>query len=90
VNRDDGVLRVVLPTEKLLDFRSFDLLLQLVQVALQIVGNGFPFLGPADERPNLFLSVIEVLNEIQIALDAASFSGKALTLSRVRPNGGVG
>ena len=64
VNRDDGVLRVVLPAEELLDFRRLDLPLQLVQVALQVVGNGLPFLGPFNERPNLFLPVVEVLNEI--------------------------
>jgi len=59
-------------------------------VVLQIVGNGFPFLGPFNERSNLFLAVVEVLNEIQIPLEAASFSGKALTQSRVGPDGGVG
>jgi len=64
VNRDDGVLRVVLPAEELLDFRRLDLLLQLVQVALQVVRNGLPFFGPFNERPNLFLPVVEVLNEI--------------------------
>jgi len=64
VNRDDGVLRVVLPTEKLLDFRGLDFLLQLVQVLLQIVGNGLPFLGPLNERSNLFLTIVEMLNEI--------------------------
>jgi hypothetical protein len=59
-------------------------------VGLQIVGNRLTLLGPFDERPKFFLPVLEMLDEIQVVLVTASFSGKSLSLGWVGPNGGVG
>jgi hypothetical protein len=90
VNRHDGVLRVVLASEKLLDFGRVDLFLQPIEMFLEVLGNRLPFFSPLDERAHLLLAVVEMPNEIEIALQATAFAGKVLGPSRVGPDRGVG
>jgi hypothetical protein len=90
MNTHDGVLGVVLPAEQFLDLGGLDVLLQLPEMRLEIFGDRLALLGPFDEGADLLLAVVEMLDEIEVVLEAAPLSGKCLALCGIGPNTGIG
>lgn len=86
----DRVLRVVFSPKELLDLGGLDILAQFFQMFLEIFRDRLTLLGPLDESADFLLAAVEMIDEVQIVLEATSFSGKLLSLGGVGPNSGIG
>ena len=90
VDAHDRVLRVVFSPKELLDLGGLDILAQFFQMFLEIFRDRLTLLGPLDESADFLLAAVEMIDEVQIVLEATSFSGKLLSLGGVGPNSGIG
>jgi hypothetical protein len=89
VDADDRVRRVVLATEEFLKLGRLDFLLPLVEVRGEIVGDVLAFVGPVDERRDLFLTVAELFDELEIRRQTATVAGELFAPGGIGPNLGV-
>ena len=86
VDADDGIRGVMLSAEKLLQLRRFDFLLPLVEVRNEIVADALALLGPLDERRDLFVADVQLVDEIEVGLKTATLARELLAFGRICPD----
>lgn len=79
----------MLAAEQFLKLGRLDFLLPLVEVRGELVGDVLAFVGPVDERRDLFLTVVELFDELEIRRQAATVAGELLALGGIGPDLGV-
>ena len=76
----------MLSAEKLLQLRRFDFLLPLVEVRNEIVADALALLGPLDERRDLFVADVQLVDEIEVGLQTATLARELFAFGRICPD----
>jgi hypothetical protein len=90
MNRDDRVLAIVLAAEHLLRLAGIDLHGELVEGAVQVVGDGLPRLCPFDEDVQIVESLAERDAQLAILLEPAAALQQLLRAGLILPEIGSG
>lgn len=76
----------MLSAEKLLQLRRFELLLPRVEVRNEIVSDALALLGPLDERRDLFVADVQLVDEIEVGLQSATLARQLLAFGWIGPD----
>jgi len=52
----------------------------------EIVSDALALLGPVDERRDVFLAVVQLVDEIEVRLQTAALTGELLAFGWIGPN----
>jgi hypothetical protein len=90
MNRDDGVLAVVLAAEHLLDFAAFDEAREFVDTRRQLGADVLALFGPVEKHAQVVRIPLERGNQLDFFLDTAAALKNFLRLDLVVPEVGRG
>jgi hypothetical protein len=90
VNGDDRVRAIVFTAEHLLHLGGFDLLLQVVEPALQIGTDVLPSLGPFHEHGEIVHAAAQRITQRDVVFDSAAALHHLLRVGLIVPEGRAG
>jgi hypothetical protein len=89
MDRDDGVLAIVLPAEHLLGLAGLDFSAELVEPAREIVGDRLPGLRPLDEDGQIVGTPLQGFGQVAIVFEPAPALQQLLRRGLVLPEVGI-